>query len=184
LISSVTFYSSGEESTYQLLQVPPADLHVPTVLIQALGKLLCIYLAALCSPAVGLSTIALRRNTVILDWLSSRSRGATAKETTNGMANRRTDCDTTIFAGVSIYFLVATEVRVLLTQRYWPSVQTNQGPEILAVAALEELEQELEQVGEQQWLLVGFVEVLAFEEQQLGVKGHGFRHQIFLDEAF
>jgi len=169
LISSVTFYSSGEESTYQLLQVPPADLHVPTVLIQALGKL---------------STIALRRNTVILDWLSSRSRGATAKETTNGMANRRTDCDTTIFAGVSIYFLVATEVRVLLTQRYWPSVQTNQGPEILAVAALEELEQELEQVGEQQWLLVGFVEVLAFEEQQLGVKGHGFRHQIFLDEAF
>jgi hypothetical protein len=38
--------------TYQLLQVPSTDLHVTTVLIQALCKLLSVDLAASCAPVI------------------------------------------------------------------------------------------------------------------------------------
>jgi hypothetical protein len=36
----------------------------------------------------------------------------------------------------------------------------------------------------QQWLLVGFVEELVFGEPLLGGRELGFRHRIFLDEAY
>jgi hypothetical protein len=49
--------------TYQLLQVPTADLHVALVLIHALGELLSVHLAVPCTPAAAvLGILSLRRN--------------------------------------------------------------------------------------------------------------------------
>lgn len=78
---------------FQLLQIPPADLHVALVIIHALGEVLRINITASRSP-VALVLVSLALNAVIRrSSLSSRSRSTTEK-TTDGMADRRANSNT------------------------------------------------------------------------------------------
>ena len=76
-------------NTYQLLQVPIANLHITLVLIQALGELLRIRLTASRPPVIlSISLVSLSGNTVIL--LRSRlcrSTATASEETTDGMTD-------------------------------------------------------------------------------------------------
>lgn len=82
--------------TYQLLEIPPANLHVAAVLIQALGELLgCAGTVVAPGAVVGLGRrLRLRR-------LRRLGRGAAAAEESaqavaNDMADRGADCNTTV----------------------------------------------------------------------------------------
>jgi hypothetical protein len=94
-ISSAPSTFSWPLKTYQLLQIPTADLHIPLVLIQAFCKLLCIYLTASLSPSTVL-LVASGRNTIILLLLRSWLGGSTTKEATNCVADGRANCYTTV----------------------------------------------------------------------------------------
>jgi hypothetical protein len=81
--------------SYQLLQVPRASLHVALVLIQALCELLRVDLAAPRSP-VALLSRTLRQGHLGLLGLRWGSGGAATEETADGVADRGTDCYTTV----------------------------------------------------------------------------------------
>jgi hypothetical protein len=82
--------------TYQLLQIPAADLHVSLVFIQALGELLRIHLTAPCTPVAVLGCISLSRNAIVLRLLLSWLRGPTTEETANCVAKARANCYTSV----------------------------------------------------------------------------------------
>ena len=83
-------------TTYQLLQIPAANLHIALVLIQTLSKLLRIRLTAPRTPAILLGLVALRSYSVILWCLLSWSAGSATEEAADGMADRRAYCNTTV----------------------------------------------------------------------------------------
>jgi hypothetical protein len=74
--------------TYQLVQVPVADLHVATLLVHALGEVLGCD-GAVISPLLVLSSLALG---VLLSL--SGSAGSAAEKATDRVADRRTDGNT------------------------------------------------------------------------------------------
>jgi hypothetical protein len=84
-----------KKATYQLLQIPAADLHVALILIQALSELLRIRLTASRTPAVLLGLISLRRNSIILRCLLGGSSGTATEESADCVADRRAYCNTT-----------------------------------------------------------------------------------------
>lgn len=79
--------------TYQLVQVPVADLHVAAMLVQALCELLGDARAVVGGAPPAL-LLALRRDAVLLRWLGRRRAGAAAEEAADGVADRGADCDT------------------------------------------------------------------------------------------
>ena len=81
---------------HKLIQIPSTDLHVALILIQALGKTLRVRLAAPRSPAIPLISRIIRlagHGTVGLLGFGRSTAGSSAKEATNGMADRRADRD-------------------------------------------------------------------------------------------
>jgi branched-subunit amino acid permease len=73
----------------ELLQVPPADLHVATIVVQALREALC-RVGTVIAPLLLLCLILLRLEGVLL--LRSSSLGAaTTKHASDGMADGGTD---------------------------------------------------------------------------------------------
>jgi hypothetical protein len=78
---------------YQLFQVPTADLHISLVLIQTLGELLRVHLAASWSPSIIL-LVASGRNAVVLLLLRSGLGGSATEESTDRVTDRRPDCNT------------------------------------------------------------------------------------------
>jgi hypothetical protein len=81
--------------TYQLLQIPTADLHISLVFIQALGELLCIHLAAAWSPGIVL-LVASGSHAIILLLFCGSLRGSATEETTDCVADRGADCYTSV----------------------------------------------------------------------------------------
>jgi len=87
--------TGGCLASFQLLQIPPADLHVPLVLIQALSELFRIHLTTACAPTgtVAVSLHTCRGNLCLLR-LGGGARTTTSKEATDCVANSGTHCDT------------------------------------------------------------------------------------------
>ena len=88
LVLAITLVSNLR--TYQLFQIPPADLHVATVLIQTLGKVLGIKLAAPGTVSfLRISALLLGCHGVIcgllLYWLAAAA--AAAEEAPDSMAD-------------------------------------------------------------------------------------------------
>jgi len=100
--------------TYQLLQIPSADLHVSLVLVQALGEWSSITLTALWSPVVWLSTVSWSSHAVVLSWLrsSSRSRRSATEEAADCMSDRGANSYTTIILYISLASLSRGLLRV------------------------------------------------------------------------
>lgn len=87
--------------TYQLLQIPPADLHVAAVLVHALGELRSRALAVargvpLVVVLLGGCGLGLRRG--------SGLGGAAGEEAADGVADGGTDCDTTGTEALALRF--------------------------------------------------------------------------------
>ena len=74
------------EGTYQLLQVPSADLHVALVLIHALRELLSINFAASCPP-VALRVLSLGCNGIVVLRLLNGLARTTPEEATDCVAD-------------------------------------------------------------------------------------------------
>lgn len=89
----------GSLAILQLIQVPSTNLHIPPILIQALGEALRVRLAATSSPAVALvsSVLALRRYRIVsllgFGWGTARP---TTEEATDGVAYAGANCYTTV----------------------------------------------------------------------------------------
>jgi hypothetical protein len=84
------FLSSNKDSneaTYQLLQVPTADLHVALILIHALSELSGIHITVSCTPVVALGILSLRSNGTIVLSLFDRLARTAPEETTDSVAN-------------------------------------------------------------------------------------------------
>ena len=84
--------SPVQKSTYQLVQIPGADLHTPTILIQAVGKALSSRLTALLRPVVVLVTLlGLRGHCIIvclpLSYISA-ARVTATEHATDGVTDR------------------------------------------------------------------------------------------------
>ena len=102
--------TSSSLTRLQLIQIPPAYLHVSLVLIQALGEAPRVRLAAPRSaPAVALvwPVLGLRGGGLGLlgfCW----SRGATAEEAADGMADGGADCYSTVWVLLASFHLLWT----------------------------------------------------------------------------
>jgi len=76
-------------ASFQLLQIPAADLHVTLILVQTLGELLSIPFTAPSTPVVALVGGGRRRvggRSVRLLRLSRGAAGAATEESTDGMS--------------------------------------------------------------------------------------------------
>lgn len=80
-------------AAYQLIQIPPTDLHIPLILIQALSKLLRIHIAVPSAPAIVVaslvSSVAVRVCRGGVGLIGFRGRlagGAAAEEPAEGVA--------------------------------------------------------------------------------------------------
>lgn len=92
----------GKQQTYQLVEIPPANGHVTLLLIHAPAEVVDIVCAGRLFPG-GVGCIALPQAVVHGLALGRRgllglggSAGAAAKETTDSVTDRRTDCYTTV----------------------------------------------------------------------------------------
>lgn len=83
--------ASSRLAGLQLLQVPPANLHVSAVVIHALGEA-CCRTRAVVAPFV----LLLRLGADLLLWLLGRGGGTAAEEATDGVADRRAYCYTAV----------------------------------------------------------------------------------------
>lgn len=94
---------SGKRKTYQLLQIPPADLHVAALLVHALGELLRRPCAVVAPRAV----VGLRRLRLCRGRGLRRGRAA-AKESAQAVADHvadcGTDCDAAVREGESVSY--------------------------------------------------------------------------------
>jgi hypothetical protein len=86
--------------THQLIQIPRANLHVASILLQAVAKPLCRLLTALLPPAiVVIALLSLRSDRIIvrlpLRYFTTAGM-ATTEHTADSMANRRADCDAAV----------------------------------------------------------------------------------------
>ena len=93
--------STPASPSYQLLQIPSADLHIPTILVQAVGQTLGSRLTALLRPAVVLiPLLGLRRDgvVVLLAFGHVTAAGvAAAEHAADGVPDGGADCYTTMF---------------------------------------------------------------------------------------
>lgn len=95
-------------TTYQLIKIPPTNLHIPSVLIQALGETFGVRFATPGTPAiVALVPVLIRlgRHTAIrlLRPCSLRA-GAATKESPNRMSDGRADGNTAVGGQISACF--------------------------------------------------------------------------------
>lgn len=99
--------------TYQLLQIPTADLHVALVLVQALSERLGILFTTSRPPAVALisSVLSLTRHGVVGLLRLGRGTGTTSKETPYRVADGTTHCD----AAVKVVSSVSSHVQRKVT---------------------------------------------------------------------
>ncbi len=128
--------------THQLIQIPRANLHIASILLQAVAKPLGRLLTALLAPAIIIiALLGLRSDRIVvrlpLRYFTTAGM-ATTEHAADGMANGRADCDTAMGRSVSMVGLLVWSnaeckggyVKLesgRLTQRSKPSAQKDLG---------------------------------------------------------
>lgn len=115
--------------TYQLIKIPATNLHVASVLIQALGETFGIRFATPWTPVIVLITVlgGLGSHSVVrLLSLCSFRAGAATEESPNSMSDGRAYGNTT-WGQISVFLSVPKYSRRGLTLRWKPSGRTDQG---------------------------------------------------------
>lgn len=101
---------SSSLASLQLIQVPSADAHVALVVVHALAEILHVGGARRVFPRgrvlAGVETVVHGLgggSIVLLGLLLSRSAGTAREESADGVADGRTDCDTTVCCSLVLF---------------------------------------------------------------------------------